>query len=63
MTWGNQNTEAEGHEQVYYALEQGVNFINTSEMYPVPAPPENQGRTSKIIGNWLKNPGKRNEVV
>lgn len=63
MTWGNQNNEAEGHEQLDYALEQGINFIDTAEMYPVPASPETQGRTSKIIGNWLKKSGKRDEVV
>ncbi|AJR02683.1 NADP(H)-dependent aldo-keto reductase [Siansivirga zeaxanthinifaciens] len=63
MTWGNQNTEAEGHAQLNYALEQGVNFIDTAEMYPVPASPETQGATSKIIGTWLKNTGHRDKVV
>ena len=59
MTWGNQNTEAEGHAQLDYALEQGVNFIDTAELYPVPATAETQGRTSKIIGTWLKKTGHR----
>ena len=63
MTWGNQNTEAEGHEQLDYAFEQGVNFIDTAELYPVPATAETQGRTSKIIGSWLKNTGNREKVV
>ncbi|MGZ0015611.1 NADP(H)-dependent aldo-keto reductase [Yeosuana sp. AK3] len=63
MTWGNQNTEAEGHEQLDYAIEQGINFIDTAEMYPVPASPETQGKTSKIIGNWLKKSGKRDQVI
>ena len=63
MTWGNQNTEAEGHAQLDYALEQGVNFIDTAEMYPVPASPETQGRTSEIIGTWLKNRNNRDKVV
>lgn len=63
MTWGNQNTEAEGHEQLDYALEQGVNFIDTAEMYPVPASPKTQGRTSKIIGTWLKKAGHRDKVI
>ncbi len=63
MTWGNQNTEAEGHAQLDYALEQGVNFIDTAEMYPVPASPETQGATSKIIGSWLKKTGHRDKVV
>ncbi len=63
MTWGNQNTEAEGHEQLDYAFDNGVNFIDTAELYPVPATAETQGRTSEIIGNWLKNTGKRDKVV
>ena len=63
MTWGQQNTEAEGHDQIKYALEQGVNFIDTAEMYSVPAKPETQGSTEKIIGTWLKKSGRRDEVV
>lgn len=63
MTWGNQNTEADGHAQLDYALEQGVNFIDTAEMYPVPASPESQGTTSKIIGTWLKKTGNRDKIV
>lgn len=63
MTWGNQNTEAEGHAQLDYALENGVNFIDTAEMYPVPASPETQGATSKIIGTWLQKTGNRDKVV
>ena len=53
MTWGRQNTEAEGHEQMSYALDNGVNFIDTAEMYSVPFKPENQGSTETIIGTWL----------
>lgn len=63
MTWGNQNTEAEGHEQLDYAIEKGINFIDTAELYPVPATAETQGRTSEIIGTWLKKRGKRDELV
>jgi len=63
MTWGQQNTEAEGHHQIDHALEQGVNFIDTAEMYSVPAKPETQGSTEKIIGTWLKGTGRRDEVV
>ena len=63
MTWGQQNTEAEGHEQIDYALDQGVNFIDTAEMYSIPATPETQGSTEKIIGSWLKKTGRRDEVV
>ncbi|HCM84171.1 MAG TPA: aldo/keto reductase, partial [Rhodospirillaceae bacterium] len=52
MTWGEQNTEAEGHEQMDYAIAQGINFFDTSEMYAVPPKPETQGATETIIGNW-----------
>lgn len=63
MTWGNQNTESEGHAQLDYAFEKGVNFIDTAEVYPVPATAETQGRTSNIIGTWLKKTGHRDKVV
>ena len=63
MTWGNQNDEAEGHQQMDYAIGQGVNFIDTAELYPVPATAELSGRTSKIIGTWLKKSGNRDKVV
>lgn len=63
MTWGEQNTEADGHEQLDFALERGVNFIDTAEMYAVPAKPETQGRTEEIIGTWLKKTKRRDEVV
>ncbi len=63
MTWGQQNTEAEGHKQLDLALEKGINFIDTAEMYPVPARKETQGNTEKIIGSWLQNTGKRDKVV
>ncbi len=63
MTWGNQNTEAEGHEQMDYALEQGVNFFDTAELYSVPATPETYGATEKIIGSWFKKTGNRDKVI
>jgi len=63
MTWGEQNTEAEGHDQLNYAFENGVNFIDTAELYSVPARPETQGSTERIIGSWLKKTGNRNKVV
>ena len=63
MTWGNQNTEAEGHEQLDYAIEQGINFFDTAEMYPVPASADKQGDTSRIIGSWLKARNNRDKVV
>lgn len=63
MTWGEQNTEAEGHQQIDYALEKGVNFIDTAELYSVPSKKDTQGSTEKIIGSWLKKTGKRSDVV
>ncbi len=63
MTWGQQNSEAEAFEQLDYALDQGVNFIDTAEMYPVPPRAETQGRTEAYIGNWLASRGCREKVV
>jgi len=63
MTWGNQNTEAEGHEQMDYALDQGVNFFDVAELYPVPATPETYADTERIIGTWFKKTGNREKVV
>ncbi len=64
MTWGEQNTESEGHEQIEWALANGINFIDTAEMYPVPPRKETQGRTETIVGSWLgKNRGKRERIV
>ncbi|MGE7369951.1 aldo/keto reductase [Neorhizobium sp. NPDC001467] len=64
MTWGTQNTEAEAHAQMDYALEQGVNFFDTAELYPTtPASAETYGRTEEYIGTWLKKTGRRNDIV
>ena len=64
MTWGEQNSEAEGHAQIDYALEQGINFIDTAEMYSVPPKPETYGHTETFIGNWLSsNAAKRKDIV
>ncbi len=63
MTWGNQNTQDDGFAQMDYALEQGINFFDTAEMYPVPATPEKQGSTSSIIGNWFQKTGNRDKIV
>ena len=59
MTWGEQNTEAEAHAQMDAALDAGVNFVDTAEMYPVPPRAETQGRTEQYIGTWLKKTGRR----
>jgi aryl-alcohol dehydrogenase-like predicted oxidoreductase len=63
MTFGEQNTESEAHSQLDYALERGINFIDTAEMYPVPGRAETQGATERYIGSWLKNSGKRGEII
>ena len=63
MTWGEQNTEAEGHEQMNYALAQGVNFFDVAELYPVPAKAKTYGETERIIGTWFKKTGNRDKVV
>ncbi|MEK6153170.1 aldo/keto reductase [Flavobacteriaceae bacterium 3-367] len=63
MTWGRQNTEEEGHQQMNYALDQGVNFFDTAELYPVPAKKELYAATEEIIGNWFKKTGNRDKVI
>lgn len=63
MTWGEQNTEAEGHAQIDYALEKGINFIDTAEMYSVPGKPETQGSTETIIGTWLAKNKNRDKII
>lgn len=64
MTWGSQNSEAEAHAQMDFALSQGVNFFDTAEMYPTTSvSPDTQGRTEEIVGSWLKASGKRDQVV
>ena len=64
MTWGTQNTEAEGHAQIDMALDHGINFIDTAEMYPVnPVSKETVGRTEEIIGTWFAKTGRRGDVV
>lgn len=62
MTWGEQNTEAEAHEQIDYALTQGINLIDVAEMYPVPPKPETQGRTESYIGTWFAKTGRRKDL-
>jgi Predicted oxidoreductases (related to aryl-alcohol dehydrogenases) len=63
MTWGSQNTEAEGHAQIDMALEAGLNFMDTAEIYAVPRSPETSGRTEEIIGNWFRKTGKREQWI
>ena len=63
MTWGQQNTEAEGHEQMDYALAQGVNFWDTAELYSIPPSAQTAGSTERIIGSWFESRGKRDKVI
>ncbi|EMQ2875571.1 NADP(H)-dependent aldo-keto reductase [Vibrio navarrensis] len=63
MTFGEQNTEQDAFAQLDYAVDHGVNFIDTAEMYPVPPKAETQGLTEQFIGNWLGKSGKREKVV
>lgn len=63
MTFGEQNTQAEAFEQLDYALERGLNFWDTAEMYPVPPKPETQGSTETIIGNWIAARGGRDKLI
>ena len=63
MTFGEQNTEAEGHAQMDFALEKGINFFDTAEMYSVPGRKETYGSTEKIIGTWFKKTGNRDKVI
>jgi len=63
MTFGEQNTEAEAHDQLDLAVDYGVNLIDAAEMYPVPPRPETQGATERYIGNWLARGGRRDKVL
>ncbi|MBP0599490.1 NADP(H)-dependent aldo-keto reductase [Herbaspirillum sp. LeCh32-8] len=63
MTWGEQNTEADAHSQLDYAVERGINLIDAAEMYPVPPRPETQGLTERYLGTWLKKSGKRGNLL
>jgi aryl-alcohol dehydrogenase-like predicted oxidoreductase len=64
MTWGSQNSEAEAHAQMDYALERGVNFFDTAELYPTtPCEAPTYGKTEDFIGTWVKASGKRDEVI
>ncbi|BAF88987.1 putative oxidoreductase [Azorhizobium caulinodans ORS 571] len=63
MTWGQQNTEAEGHAQLDLALDAGINFIDTAELYSIPPMAETQGSTERIIGQWFKSRKNRDKVI
>ena len=63
MTWGQQNTEAQAHAQMDYAVDHGINFFDTAEMYPVPNRAETVGRTESYIGSWLAKAKARDKIV
>ncbi len=63
MTFGEQNTESDAHAQLDYAIENGINFIDTAEMYPIAAREATLGLTEKYIGSWLKKTGKRDDLI
>ncbi|MDH3353836.1 MAG: aldo/keto reductase [Chromatiales bacterium] len=64
MTWGSQNSQQDADAQIEYALSEGINFIDTAEMYAVPPSPETYGKTETMIGNWLsKNSHRRSEFI
>ena len=63
MTWGKQNSESEGHQQMDFAFDKGVNFFDTAELYPVPAEAETYGETERIIGTWFKKTGLRDKII
>lgn len=62
MTWGRQNTEAEGHAQMDYAVERGINSFDTAELYAIPSSADTWGKTESIIGNWFKRTGMRDKI-
>lgn len=63
MTFGEQNSEADAHAQLDYAVSRGINLIDVAEMYPVPPRPETQGLTETYVGNWLAKRGNREKLV
>jgi aryl-alcohol dehydrogenase-like predicted oxidoreductase len=63
MTWGRQNNEQEAHQQMDYAHENGVNFFDTAELYPIPPRQEEQGATERFIGTWFQKTGRRDQIV
>ncbi|WIY52481.1 aldo/keto reductase [Devosia sp. YIM 151766] len=63
MTWGSQNTEAEGHAQIALARDAGINFMDTAELYAVPGSPTTSGRTEEIIGNWFATHDDRDKWI
>ena len=63
MNFGEQNSESEAHQQLDYAVEQGVNFIDSAELYAIPPRPETQGKSEEFVGTWLKKTGRREDLI
>ena len=63
MTFGNQNSEAEAHQQLDYALAHGINFIDSAEMYPVPTTAERYGQSEVLLGTWLVRQARDKVIV
>lgn len=63
MTWGEQNSEAQAHEQMDYAVSKGINFFDTAELYAVPKSPKTYGKTEEFIGSWFQKSGQRQDIV
>jgi aryl-alcohol dehydrogenase-like predicted oxidoreductase len=63
MNWGEQNTEAEGHAQMDYAVDKGVNFFDTAELYAIPPKAETYGRTEEIVGSWFRTRKARDKII
>ena len=63
MTWGEQNTQKDAFEQMDYALDQGINFFDTAELYAVPMKPDTRGKTSQFIGEWFLKTKNRNKII
>jgi aryl-alcohol dehydrogenase-like predicted oxidoreductase len=63
MTWGSQNTEVQAHEQMDYAVDQGINFFDTAELYAIPPEEHTQGLTEQYIGSWFAKTGKREDII
>jgi aryl-alcohol dehydrogenase-like predicted oxidoreductase len=63
MNWGEQNSEKDAHDQLNYAIDSQINFIDTAEIYPIPPNEDSQGRTETYIGTWLKRRGKRDDLI
>ena len=63
MTWGEQNSEADGHEQMDYAVSEGINFFDTAELYAIPSRAETYGKTEEIIGSWFAKRGNRDKII